>query len=54
MTPTWLVMLRGMGLEASAGAKPRVAAAHVTKVVDGRVRVSVAHNCADALTSWQA
>ena len=53
-SPTWVVMLRGITLEASVGAKPRVAAAHVTKEVDGRARFCVAHNCADALTSWQA
>lgn len=53
LVPTWLVMLRGMTLEASAGAKPRAAAAHVMKVLDGTVSVSgdTEHSCAELLTS---
>ena len=46
--------LRGITLKASAGANPRAAAAHVTKVVDGTRAASTEQSCSSVVTSWQA
>ena len=42
--PAVAAMLRGMTAEASAGASPRAAAAHVVKVVEGTCAASTLHS----------
>ncbi len=44
-------MVRGMTAEASAGARPRAAAAHVAKVVEGTLPASTPHSCRFPWTS---
>ena len=49
--PVVSAMARGMTAEASAGARPRAAAAQVAKVVEGTLAASTPHSCSSADTS---
>jgi hypothetical protein len=51
--PVVSAMLRGMIAEASAGARPRAAAAQVAKVMEGTLAASTPHSCSSALTRSQ-